>query len=132
MQRTNNLAVARRARQLAAAIYALTARFPPSERFGLAVQMRKAAVSIGSNIAEGCGRQGDASLIAFLHIALGSASELEFQLRLASDVGITTAKDISAPLAQLAQLMTMLTRLIQSLRRGRRKQERSTDWGAVN
>lgn len=64
-------------------IYKLTKKFPKEEIFGLALQMRKAAVSIPSNIAEGCGRGTDAQLIHFLSIAQGSTYELETQLIIA-------------------------------------------------
>src|SRR5689334_17972112 len=81
-QSAGNLRVTAHARSLAADIYRLTAIFPVSERYGLTARMRRAAVSIGSNISEGCGRTGDRELVRFLHIALGSASELEFQLQI--------------------------------------------------
>jgi four helix bundle protein len=90
---------------------------PATERYGLTAQMRRAVVSIGSNIAEGCGRTGDAGLAAFLQIALGSASELEFQLRLAADLGLLSPAQVTPVIAELQQLTTMLTRLTQALRR---------------
>ena len=71
--------------------YEATADFPPTERFSLVTQMRRAAVSIGSNIAEGCGRATDAQLVNFLNYASGSASELEFQARLAIRLGLGSA-----------------------------------------
>jgi four helix bundle protein len=117
MQKTTNLAVAGRARTLAHGIYRATSVFPAVERYGLAAQMRRAAVSIGSNIAEGCGRQGDRALIACLQIALGSASELEFQLALATDLGLIPTAAARALSAELHQLMRMLRRLIGALRR---------------
>jgi four helix bundle protein len=64
-------------------IYKLTQAFPDSEKFGLIGQMRRAAVSIPSNIAEGAARKGDKELIHFLHIALCSLSELETQYLIA-------------------------------------------------
>ena len=64
-------------------IYKLTQAFPDSEKFGLTSQLRRAAVSIPSNIAEGAARKGDKELIHFLHIALGSLSELETQYLIA-------------------------------------------------
>jgi four helix bundle protein len=69
MQDTNNLRVAHQARQLGVAVYRLTAEYPSSERFGLTAQMRRAAVSIGSNIAEGCGRRTNREFVPFLYIA---------------------------------------------------------------
>ena len=66
-----------RAHQLTLAIYPVTATFPRNETYGLTSQMRRAASSIPSNIAEGCGREGDAELSRFCLMARGSASELE-------------------------------------------------------
>lgn len=63
--------------QLALDIYRLTIDFPKSEQFGLTRQMRRAAVSIPANIAEGCGRETEREFQRFLHIAAGSANELE-------------------------------------------------------
>ena len=83
MQPTANLRVAEQAMKLAVAVYRMTSAFPTDERFGLTAQMRRAAVSVGSNIAEGCGRRGNRELLQFLYIASGSASELAFQLQLA-------------------------------------------------
>jgi four helix bundle protein len=71
------------AMQLVKAIYELTARFPVEERYGLAQQMRRAAVSIPSNIAEGAGRNGAKEYLHFIGIARGSLAELETQLQLA-------------------------------------------------
>jgi four helix bundle protein len=81
------LAVWQRAQNLALAIYRSTDGFPVRERYGLAAQMRRAAVSVVSNIAEGCGRQGDRELSRFLRIARGSVHELECQLTLSRDLG---------------------------------------------
>src|SRR6476660_5692596 len=68
MQNPGNLRVTTCARELVAELYTATTRFPVSEQFGLTAQMRRAAVSIGSNIAEGCGRSGERELIRFLHL----------------------------------------------------------------
>ena len=68
-------------------VYRCTENFPTRERYGLAAQMRRAAVSVISNIAEGCGRQGDRELTRFLKIARGSIHELECQLILSHDLG---------------------------------------------
>ena len=68
-------------------VYKISSSFPKDELYGLTSQMRRAAVSIPSNIAEGCGRNTQAELVRFVHIAGGSASELEYQLILAHDLG---------------------------------------------
>ena len=78
-----DLDVWKKSMDLVETIYKLTQAFPDSEKFGLTSQMRRAAVSIPSNIAEGAARKGDKELIHFLHIALGSLSELETQYLIA-------------------------------------------------
>jgi four helix bundle protein len=76
-----------RAHRFTLQVYKITSSFPKDELYGLTSQMRRAAVSIPSNIAEGCGRNTQAELARFVHIAGGSASELEYQLILAHDLG---------------------------------------------
>jgi four helix bundle protein len=76
------------AHQLTMAIYKCTASFPDNERFGLTTQMRRAAASIPANIAEGCGRRSDNELGRVVRISLGSATELEYHLFLAKDLGL--------------------------------------------
>ncbi|MBC5841446.1 four helix bundle protein [Flavobacterium sp. F-380] len=78
-----DLDVWKKSMDLVEVIYKLTQQFPDSEKFGLSSQMRRAAVSIPSNIAEGSARKGDKELIHFLHIALGSVAELETQYLIA-------------------------------------------------
>ena len=73
---------------LAQNIYGVTRRFPKEELFGLTTQMRRCAISIPSNIAEGSARQGDKEFIQFLYVAAGSASELDTQLEIARRVGV--------------------------------------------
>lgn len=74
-----DLDVWKKSMDLVESIYKITQIFPDSEKFGLTTQMRRAVVSIPSNIAEGSARKGDKELIQFLHIAIGSLSELETQ-----------------------------------------------------
>ena len=76
-----------RAHRFTLDIYKITSTFPKEELYGLTSQMRRAAVSIPSNIAEGSGRDTQAELARFVHIASGSTSELEYQLLLAHDLG---------------------------------------------
>jgi four helix bundle protein len=117
MQNPEDLRVTEHARELAIRIYRATSRFPASERFGLTAQMRRAAVSISSNIAEGCGRSGVRELIQFLHVSLGSASELESQLRLATGLAFLTPAEAAPLLTQTCDLKKMLAGLIKSLRK---------------
>ncbi len=87
MQNPRKLVVYDETRELAVAVYRLTSALPAEERFGLAQQLRRAAVSVGSNIAEGCGRKGSRALIPFLYYAIGSTKALEFQVELTVALG---------------------------------------------
>ena len=75
-----------KAHRLVISIDEVTPHFPSEERFGLTLQIRRAAVSIPSNIAEGCGRNTDPEMARFVAIATGSASELDYPIRLARDL----------------------------------------------
>jgi len=94
-------------------IYALTSNFPKEEQFGLTNQMRRAAVSIPSNIAEGAGRNGKKEWIRFLYIALGSISELETQLEIAKILAFVSESDHEAK--RLTYIRRMIIKLISSL-----------------
>jgi len=84
-----DLDVWKKSMELAELMYSVTKSFPESECYGLTSQMRRAAVSVPSNIAEGAARQSDKELIQFLMIALGSLSELETQYLLSIRLGMT-------------------------------------------
>jgi len=116
VQNAKNLAVADRARKVAVSVYRLTSAFPHVERYGLTSQMRRAAVSIGSNIAEGCGRRGNRELLQYLYFAMGSASELQFQCDLATDLQLADADAIAGTAHEVDRLKAMLSRLIAYLR----------------
>src|SRR5689334_12089886 len=90
MRDFRQLAVWEKSHLLTLNVYTATALFSRDELYSLTSQVRRSATSIPSNIAEGCGRDGDAELGRFLGIALGSASELEYQLLLAHDLGYLT------------------------------------------
>jgi len=81
-----DLEVWKEARSLVGSVYLITKNFPKQELYGLTSQMQRAAVSIPSNIAEGCGRKTPLDTIRFLHISRGSLYELETQLYLAMDL----------------------------------------------
>ena len=96
------LSVWQKAHRLTLDVYKCTSAFPQSELYGLTSQMRRCCVSIGSNIAEGCGRSGDAEKARFLRIARGSSSELEYQVLVAGDLGYLK-REISQELMQRVQ-----------------------------
>ena len=117
--------MADRALRLAVETYRLTSSFPPDERFGLTSQMRRAAVSIGSNIAEGCGRGTARELVAFLHVAMGSSSELRFQLRLATALEYSSPASLRFSEELVNEVMRMLSRLIVAVRARARPSSRA-------
>jgi four helix bundle protein len=82
----HDLKVWQKAHELTLAVYRTTAGFPRQELYGLTSQLRRSCASIPANLAEGCGRNGDAELARFRSIAMGSASELEYHLLLARDL----------------------------------------------
>jgi four helix bundle protein len=104
---------------LTLAIYDSTAGVPREELYGLTSQTRRACISISANIAEGCGRSGEPELGRFLHIGLGSASELEYHLLLAADLGFLTQSDHKKLTTKITEIKRMLTSLIQKLRADR-------------
>jgi four helix bundle protein len=106
------------ARVLAGRIYLVTREFPPEEKFGLIMQCRRAAASIMSNLAEGCGRNGDRELLRFVGISRGSASELDSHLTIAADVGMADASRLEAIQGELSKIRAMLARLAKRLSDG--------------
>jgi four helix bundle protein len=112
-----DLVVWQKALALAVEIYLLTERFPRAERFGLVAQMRRATVSIPSNIAEGSARRTTRDFAAFLHVARGSLAELETQLLLAGQIGYLGQMQLESTLPKLGEVGRLLTAVIAGLRR---------------
>jgi four helix bundle protein len=110
-----DLTVWRKSIELSVVIYALTANFPDSEKFGLSSQMSRAAVSIASNIAEGSGRGSKKEFCHFLRIALGSANELETQVEIAKLLPFSKNLDYNNIDNLLTEVLKMLYALINSL-----------------
>jgi four helix bundle protein len=108
------LEVWREARRIAGDVYRMTARFPDSERFGLSAQMRRAAVTIASNIAEGASRSSGRDFGRYLEIAAGSAAELETQLLIAPDVGLLAGPEVAVEHRAIRRLRARLERLRRS------------------
>ena len=110
------LTVWQKAHELVLDIYRHTREFPPDERYGLTTHLRKTATSIGSNIAEGCGRESEAELARFLSTAAGSASETEYQLCLAHDLEYLSHQAHEHLDTQVNEVKRMLNSFIQKLR----------------
>jgi len=111
-----DLIVWQKAIQLSSEIYGLTASFPPSEQFGLSNQMRRASVSIASNIAEGNGKSTKGEYVVFLGHARGSNCELQTQLVIARNLRFCE-KEASEPAEKLsAEVSRMINALIKKLR----------------
>jgi four helix bundle protein len=107
------LEVWRRSHQLAVSVYHATTSFPSGERYGLTGQLRRAASSIPANIAEGCGRRTDNELGRYIRICLGSATELEYHLLLAKDVGCLQPSMYESLNADALEVQSMLVGLMR-------------------
>ncbi|MGA9526859.1 MAG: four helix bundle protein [Terriglobales bacterium] len=113
MKDFKELKVWSKAHELTLAIYGLTRAFPRDEVYGLTSQVRRSSASIGANIAEGCGRRSDGELARFLQIARGSASETEYHLLLAKDLGFLAERDYLSAEKKIVEVQRMLTSLVQ-------------------
>src|SRR5919201_1444271 len=111
----HELKVWQEAHQLTLAVYQVTASFPREELYGLTSQLRRCSASIPANLAEGCGRNGDAEFARFWSIAMGSASELEYHLPLARDLKLIKPNNHAELSQRATELKRMLTALIQKL-----------------
>ena len=102
--------------RLVLSVYQATGKFPKDELYGLTGQIRRASASIPANIAEGCGKEGDAELARFLQIARGSASELEYHLLLSRDLGFLSTEEHTTLASTTTEIKRMLTSFIQTLK----------------
>ncbi len=97
-------------------VYRVTAGFPKEELFGLTSQIRRTAVSVPSNIVEGCARDSEAEYLRFLNIAFGSLMELHYQLHLSKDLGFLRNEDSSLLEPKVVETEKVLNGLIRALR----------------
>jgi len=119
-----DLIVWRKGIDLVKVIYRVTEKFPVSEQFGLISQIRRCSVSIPSNIAEGCGRNSSKELIRFLYVTLGSASELETQIIISTELGFLAKEKAEEILNMVYEIIKMISSLIRSIKtRNDNKQE---------
>ena len=97
-------------------VYQVTAGFPKEELFGLTSQMRRAAVSVPSNIVEGCARDSQADYLRFLHMAFGSLRELRYQAGLVRRLNFLSGQDLALVEPKIIETEKVLNSLIRSLR----------------
>ena len=111
MRNYRDLLVWEKAHNLTLCIYRQTQSFPKEERFGLTSQIRRAASSIGANLAEGCGRRSDGEMARFVQIAMGSAAELSYHLVLCRDLGLLRLEEFNRLASATEEIMRMLSAL---------------------
>jgi four helix bundle protein len=116
MKDFRSLKVWEKAHELTLAIYETTREFPKHEIYGVTSQIQRAAVSVPTNIAEGCGKDSDAELKRYSLIAMGSSSELEYLLLLARDLGYLPAENYQILQSKLIEVRKMLNAFIQHLK----------------
>jgi four helix bundle protein len=97
-------------------VYRLTRDFPPHEMYGLTAQTRRAAVSVASNIVEGCSRESQVEYFRFLEIAFGSLRELDYQIELSIRLGLTDTNQAKECLTKTQEALKVLGALVLSMR----------------
>jgi four helix bundle protein len=115
MRNYRDLQVWTKAHKLTLDLYRLSQTFPREEIYGVTSQLRRAAVSIGANLAEGCGRRTSTELARFVRIAMGSASELDYHILLSKDLGFMNSNDFALTSAGLTEVRKMLTSFLISV-----------------
>jgi len=116
MHNFKELAIWKDAMKMAKAVYVLSSDFPDGERYGLTSQIRRCAISVPSNIAEGAGRNTDKEFLRFLAISSGSSFELETQLLLSVDLDFVKKDHVDGLLNKLATLQKMIYRFQEQLK----------------
>jgi four helix bundle protein len=119
MKDFHHLKVWEKAHALSLSIYKASSSFPKGEIYGLTNQIRRAAISTPTNIAEGCGRGSDADLSRFLQSSMGSASEVEYLLLVCHDLGFLTNESYEKRNTEITEVKRMLTGLIKTLKTDR-------------
>jgi four helix bundle protein len=117
MKDFKKILVWQKAHALTLRVYQVTASFPKDELYGLTSQIRRASASIPANIAEGCGRDTQAELARFVHIASGSASELEYHLLLARDLGFineSTHSELDTNINEIKKMLAGFAKAVRS------------------
>ncbi len=125
MRNYRDLEVWKKAHELTLQLYKVSRSFPREEIYGLTSQLRRAAASIGANLAEGCGRQTDNEMARFVRIALGSSSELDYHLLLSRDLGLVGDEDYRHSATELTRVRKMLRSLLNAIEEMQLKAKRA-------
>jgi four helix bundle protein len=116
MHRFKDLEIWKQSRVFCKEIYVMTAQFPEIEKFGLTNQLRRASVSIPSNIAEGASRKSNKDFSRFLEIALGSCYEIETQLLISNDLGFLNDVELKQSVSKLESIVRMMSKFKSTLK----------------
>lgn len=116
MHRFKDLQIWKRSRKFSLLIYKVTAEFPESKKFGLTNQLRRASVSIPSNIAEGSSRISNKDFFHFLRISIGSAYEIQTQLLIAYNLKFISSKNLDNLIHELESIIKMISKFLTSLK----------------
>ena len=116
MHQFKELIIWKKSRQFCSTIYLITSTFPSEEKFGLTNQLRRACVSIPSNIAEGSSRNSNKEFARFLEIAVGSAYEIETQLLISFDLGFLENEKLKILIYQLEEIIKMISKFKSNLK----------------
>lgn len=118
MQNYKDLKVWVKAHEFVLSVYTVTQNFPKEEVYGLTSQLRRAAVAIAANIAEGCGKKTQSDFANFLNISLGSANESDYYILLAKDLSYIKPDNFLSLSAHINEIKAMLINLITKVRQG--------------
>ena len=116
MHRFKDLEIWKRSRSFCSDIYTITSKFPEAEKFGLTNQLRRASVSIPSNISEGSSRHSNKDFSRFLEITLGSCYEIETQLLIAFDLNFISEKELNQVSKELEEIIKMISKFKSTLK----------------
>lgn len=116
MHKLKELEIWKRSRLFCSEIYSITSKFSKSEKFGLSNQLRRASVSIPSNIAEGSSRNSNKDFSRFLQITLGSAYEIETQLLIANDLNFIADSEMENAISELHEIIKMVSKFKSTLK----------------
>ncbi|WP_282135966.1 four helix bundle protein [Seonamhaeicola maritimus] len=116
MHRFKELEIWKRSRIFCSSIYSLTSQFPDAEKFGITNQLRRASVSIPSNIAEDSSRKSNKDFSRFLEISIGSCYEIETQLMIAFDLNFISKEELDSITSELSEIIKMVSKFKSTLK----------------